>query len=103
MPGPRTWVLKPLTPALWRARRAPLLTGAALRAGLGAPYLIAGALKSIYDLGLWILFRDVPLQFNRRPARVTVPRASGAEATLPARGMQELGLPCKSSESSAPD
>lgn len=48
---------------------APLLAGAALRAGVGAaPFLIAGTLKSIYDLGLWILFRNVPLQSNRRPA-----------------------------------
>jgi predicted MFS family arabinose efflux permease len=38
---------------------APLLAGPALRAGLGAPFLIAGALKSVYDLGLYVLFRDV--------------------------------------------
>jgi hypothetical protein len=40
---------------------APLLAGAALRIGLGAPFLIAGTLKSVYDLGLYALFRDVPL------------------------------------------
>ncbi len=40
---------------------APLLAGAALRIGLGAPFLIAGALKSAYDVGLWVLFRNVPL------------------------------------------
>ena len=40
---------------------APLLAGAALRVGLGAPFLIAGTLKSIYDIGLWVLFREVPL------------------------------------------
>lgn len=40
---------------------APLLAGAALRVGLGAPFLIAGTLKSIYDVGLWVLFRDVSL------------------------------------------
>jgi predicted MFS family arabinose efflux permease len=39
---------------------APLLAGASLRAGLGAPFLIAGTLKSIYDLGLYALFRAVP-------------------------------------------
>src|SRR5207244_4145860 len=38
---------------------APLLAGAALRAGLGAPFLIAGALKSLYDLGLYATFRRV--------------------------------------------
>src|SRR5207248_10966400 len=36
---------------------APLLAGPALRIGLGAPFLIAGALKSVYDLGLYALFR----------------------------------------------
>jgi MFS family permease len=41
---------------------APLLAGAALRIGLGAPFLIAGTLKSVYDIGLWVLFRDVPLR-----------------------------------------
>jgi MFS family permease len=38
---------------------APLLAGPSLRIALGAPFLIAGALKSIYDLGLYALFRDV--------------------------------------------
>ena len=43
---------------------APLLAGVALRGGLGAPFLVAGALKGVYDLGLYALFRNVPL---RRP------------------------------------
>jgi predicted MFS family arabinose efflux permease len=38
---------------------APLLAGPAIRAGLGTPFLVAGALKSAYDLGLYLLFRDV--------------------------------------------
>jgi predicted MFS family arabinose efflux permease len=38
---------------------APLLAGATLRAGLGAPFLIAGTLKSIYDIGLYLVFRNV--------------------------------------------
>jgi MFS family permease len=46
---------------------APLLAGAALRIGLGAPFLIAGALKSVYDVGLWVLFRDVPVETRSRP------------------------------------
>lgn len=41
---------------------APLLAGPALTVGLGAPFLIAGALKSVYDLGLYTLFRGVPLR-----------------------------------------
>ena len=36
---------------------APVLAGASLSAGLGAPFLIAGTLKSIYDIGLYTLFR----------------------------------------------
>jgi predicted MFS family arabinose efflux permease len=41
---------------------APLTAAAALKAGLGAPFLIAGALKSLYDLGLWLTFRNVPVE-----------------------------------------
>jgi predicted MFS family arabinose efflux permease len=37
---------------------APLLAGAALRSGLGAPFLIAGAVKSAYDIALYALFRQ---------------------------------------------
>ncbi len=41
---------------------APLIAGVALRGALGAPFLIAGALKSVYDVGLYATFRDVPLE-----------------------------------------
>jgi MFS family permease len=37
----------------------PLLAGPILTVSLGAPFVIAGALKSIYDLGLYALFRHV--------------------------------------------
>ena len=40
---------------------APLLTGVALGGALGAPFLIAGALKGVYDVGLYAIFRRVPL------------------------------------------
>jgi predicted MFS family arabinose efflux permease len=54
---------------------APLLAGAALRIGLGAPFLIAGTLKSFYDLGLYALFRDVPLGADgTSPGAGPVPR-----------------------------
>ena len=33
-----------------------------LTATLGAPFVIAGALKSLYDLGLYTLFRRVPIE-----------------------------------------
>jgi predicted MFS family arabinose efflux permease len=36
----------------------PLVAGAALQGALGAPFLVAGALKSAYDLGLYALFRN---------------------------------------------
>ena len=40
---------------------APLLAGPLLQVALGAPFLVAGALKSVYDLGLYALFRRVRL------------------------------------------
>ena len=39
----------------------PLLAGAAQTLALGAPFLISGALKGIYDVSLWLWFRRVPL------------------------------------------
>ena len=44
---------------------APLLAGVALRGALGAPFLIAGALKSVYDIGLYLSFRNVTLEGER--------------------------------------
>jgi MFS family permease len=41
---------------------APLLAGRALQLGLGAPFLLAGALKSVYDIGLYALFRNVDVE-----------------------------------------
>src|SRR5438128_2348416 len=41
---------------------APIAAGAALRISLGAPFLLAGALKSLYDVGLYLQFRGAPLQ-----------------------------------------
>jgi len=41
---------------------APLIAGATLRGALGAPFFIAGALKSVYDAGLYIVFRDVNVE-----------------------------------------
>ncbi len=50
---------------------APLLAGAALRTGLGTPFLIAGALKSVYDLGLYAVFRNVRVDGERREPELT--------------------------------
>jgi hypothetical protein len=44
---------------------ASLTAAASLRAGLGAPFLIAGALKSAYDLGLYLTFRNVAVEGER--------------------------------------
>jgi MFS family permease len=46
---------------------SPLLAGTALRIGLGAPFLIAGTLKSVYDVGFYVVFRKVPLKNEQRP------------------------------------
>jgi predicted MFS family arabinose efflux permease len=39
----------------------PILAGAAASAGLGVPFVLAGGIKSVYDLVLWRWFRHVPL------------------------------------------
>jgi len=45
---------------------APLIAGATLRGALGTPFLIAGALKSVYDVGLYALFRNLEVEAERR-------------------------------------
>lgn len=45
---------------------APLVAGATLQGALGAPFVIAGTLKSAYDLGLYALFRNVEVEGERR-------------------------------------
>ena len=56
---------------------APLIAGATLRGALGAPFLIAGALKSVYDFGLYALFRNVDVATERpAPAASTVSSGS---------------------------
>jgi MFS family permease len=45
---------------------APALSGITLRAtGSGLPFVLAGALKIVYDLGLYVRFRNVPLEHER--------------------------------------
>ncbi|MGH3066554.1 MAG: MFS transporter [Gaiellaceae bacterium] len=63
-PGERTAAAAYTNVARTLARPvSPLLAGAALRVGIGAPFLIAGALKSVYDVGFYLAFRKVPLRF----------------------------------------
>jgi hypothetical protein len=40
---------------------APLVAGAAIRGSLGAPFVVGGVLKCVYDLGLYRVFRNVTL------------------------------------------
>ncbi len=57
----------------------PLLAGAAQSLALGAPFLISGALKGVYDVSLWLWFRRVPLpEEDGRPA---VPAMRARQAT----------------------
>jgi MFS family permease len=46
----------------------PLLAAATLTLAAGAPFLIAGVLKSVYDLTLWGWFRTIPLSPRNEPA-----------------------------------
>ncbi len=43
----------------------PLIAGAAITIAAGAPFIIAGALKSLYDLTLWGWFRTIPLSITK--------------------------------------
>jgi MFS family permease len=43
----------------------PLAAGAALTLAAGAPFLIAGLIKAVYDLALWSWFRAIPLGTTR--------------------------------------
>ena len=45
----------------------PLAAGPIISVSLGAPFVIAGVLKSVYDLGLYALFRDVELPASVKP------------------------------------
>jgi hypothetical protein len=45
---------------------APVLAGLTLRVGLGAPFFIAGALKTLYDVALYLTFRNVPVGGGRQ-------------------------------------
>jgi hypothetical protein len=58
-PSERTAAAAYTNTARYVARPAgPFVAGAALHGALGAPFLVASALKSVYDLGLYALFRE---------------------------------------------
>jgi MFS family permease len=52
---------------------APLVSGPILVLSLGAPFVIAGALKSVYDVGLYALFRHVRPDQGDPPSPTTRP------------------------------
>jgi MFS family permease len=58
----------------------PILAGAVARAGLGLPFLVAGAIKIVYDLGLYFCFRNVPLASTRAPNEDAAPRVPVADS-----------------------
>jgi predicted MFS family arabinose efflux permease len=43
----------------------PVVAGAAITIAAGAPFVVAGIIKSIYDVTLWAWFRTIPLS-NRK-------------------------------------
>ncbi|MGH3105511.1 MAG: MFS transporter [Gaiellaceae bacterium] len=49
--------------ARYAARPAgPLAAGALVGVALGAPFLVGGAIKALYDLGLYVLLRGTPVE-----------------------------------------
>jgi predicted MFS family arabinose efflux permease len=64
---------------------APLIAGATLRGALGAPFFIAGALKSVYDVGLYALFRNVSIDNENSPRPAPDSSASSSTHAGPVR------------------
>jgi len=61
-PSERTAAASVTNTARYLTRPAgPVLAGAAQSVALGFPFVIAGSLKSVYDVVLWRWFRHVPL------------------------------------------
>jgi MFS family permease len=58
----------------------PILAGAAVRAGLGLPFLLAGAIKIAYDLGLYFGFRNVPIEHVPAGQSTPAPATSIADS-----------------------
>jgi predicted MFS family arabinose efflux permease len=59
-PGERTAAAAYTNTARYLTRPiAPLIAGATLHGALGAPFLMAGGLKSLYDVGVYVTFRKV--------------------------------------------
>jgi MFS family permease len=57
---------------------APLLAGVAVRGGLGVPFVVAGALKSVYDVGLYVMFRSIATPGMATPSGITTSSRSSS-------------------------
>lgn len=60
----------------------PLLAGIAQQTALGVPFVLAGSIKSVYDLVLWRWFRTVPLHQPDGPL-ATSPTAEASKEETP--------------------
>jgi MFS family permease len=70
-PAERTAAASVTNTARYLTRPAgPVLAGAAQSIALGFPFVIAGTLKSIYDVALWRWFRRVPLPDHHKGVSV---------------------------------
>jgi MFS family permease len=61
----------------------PVLAGAAQSVALGLPFLLAGVIKSGYDLALWRWFRRVPFPGEPGPPPVPLVPAAGRPEEMP--------------------
>lgn len=78
-PAERTAAVGYTNAARYATRPAgPLLAGASVVVLPGLPFFVAGGLKTLYDLLLWIFFRDLPLAEGR--ALPIKPDGTGPEA-----------------------
>jgi hypothetical protein len=66
----------------------PALAGISQSIAFGLPFVLAGGIKSLYDLVLWRWFRAMPLpddtrELVGRASTTPVPTLTGAEETSP--------------------
>jgi len=68
-PGERTAAAAYTNTARYLGRPfGPLLAGMSQRVTAGMPFFLAGGIKAIYDLSLWLSFRRVPPDEAQEPA-----------------------------------
>ena len=88
-PSERTAAAAYTNTARYAARPfGPALAGAAQQIAMGAPFVIAGTLKTAYDLTLWAWFRRVPLDDGKGDGEKEVPdgRTPAVETVAPGTG-----------------